>query len=157
MTKQQAVVLVKPDGLQRGLVGEIITRFERKGLKLAAIKMTIMTDEMLDEWYIHHKEKPFFPKLKSAMQSSPVVAMLWEGLDCINAVRILTGTTLAREAEAGSIRGDLGMSQQLNLIHASDSPENAKKERDLIFDKEDVFTYQKDIELYIYSEEERGE
>ena len=156
MKTQQAVILVKPDGLQRGLVGEIITRFERKGLRLVAIKMTRMTDEMLNDWYAHHKDKPFFPKLKNAMQSTPVVAMLWEGLDCINAVRILTGITLARKAEAGSIRGDLAMSQQLNLIHASDGEETAKKEKELIFDESDIFDYQKDIELYVYSEDERS-
>jgi nucleoside-diphosphate kinase len=89
------------------------------------------------------------------MQKTPVVAMLWEGLECIDAVRKLTGITKARAAEAGSIRGDLAMSHQLNLIHASDSPENGVKERDLIFDSSEVFEYQKDIELFVYSEDER--
>lgn len=157
MSVEQSVVLIKPDGLQRGLVGEIISRFEKKGLKLTAMKMTYLTDEILDEWYAHHKDKPFFPKLKGFMQKSPVVAMLWEGLECVDAVRKLTGITKAREAEAGSIRGDLGMSQQLNLIHASDSAENALRERNLIFTQEEVFHYQKDIEVFVYSEEEREE
>jgi len=156
MEIQQSVVLIKPDGLQRGLVGEIVGRFEKKGLKLSAIKMLKMTDEQLEEWYSHHKDKPFFPKLRSFMQMTPVVAMLWEGIECIDAVRKLTGITKAREAEAGSIRGDLAMSQQLNLIHASDSPENAMKERDLIFNPEEVFSYQKDIEVFVYSEDERS-
>lgn len=155
MQLEQSVVLIKPDGLQRGLVGEIISRFERKGLKLSALKMTYLSDEILNEWYAHHKDKPFFGKLKGFMQKSPVVAMLWEGIECVDAVRKLTGITKSREAEAGSIRGDLGMSQQLNLIHASDSAANGQKERDLIFAPGEIFDYQKDIELFIYSEEER--
>jgi len=155
MQTQRSVVLVKPDGLQRGLVGEIVSRFEKKGLKLVAIKMMKMTDEMLDKWYAHHKDKPFFSKLKSFMKVSPVVAMLWDGVECIDAVREITGITKARAAEAGSIRGDLAMSQQLNLIHASDSVEGAKKEQELIFAGDDVFDYDKDIEVFVYSEEER--
>ncbi|MCH7951940.1 nucleoside-diphosphate kinase [Patescibacteria group bacterium] len=155
MKAQRSVVLVKPDGLQRGLVGEIISRFEQKGLKLVAIKMMRLTDEILDEWYAHHKAKPFFPRLKSFMKVAPVVAMLWEGLDCVDCVRILTGITKARAAEAGSIRGDLAVSQQLNLIHASDTLEMAKKEEKLIFTKDEIFEYKKDIEVFVYSEEER--
>lgn len=152
---EQTVVLVKPDALQRGLVGEIISRFERKGLKLAAIKMMELTDELLDEWYVHHKGKPFFAGLKSFMRSSPIVAMLWEGLEAVNAVRKLCGVTKGREAEAGSIRGDLAMSQQLNLVHASDSPEAARKEKDLIFKPEDIFDYRHGGHHLIYSAEER--
>lgn len=155
MELERSVILVKPDGLQRGLVGEIISRFERKGLKLVAIKMMRLTDEILDEWYAHHKGKPFFPKLVSFMKVAPVVAMLWEGLDCVQTVRMLTGITKAREAEAGSIRGDLAVSQQLNLIHASDSLEMAQKEEKLIFSRKEIFEYKKDIEVYVYSEEER--
>ncbi len=156
MNVQQSVVLVKPDGIQRGLVGEIINRFERKGLKLVGLKLTQLTDEQLEDWYVHHKDKPFFPKLRNYMQMTPVVAMLWEGVECIDAVRKLVGITKAREAEAGSIRGDLGMSQQMNLIHASDGVESAKKERDIVFTKDEVFNYQKDIEIFVYSEEERA-
>jgi nucleoside-diphosphate kinase len=151
-----SVVLVKPDGVQRGLVGQIISRFERKGLRLAGLKMISLSDPILEEWYVHHKDKPFFKDLKSFMQSSPVVAMLWEGVECIDAVRKIVGITKSRAAEAGSIRGDFGMSQQYNLIHASDSPENAKKERDLMFGKDEVFAYDKAEYLYVYSDEERG-
>ena len=156
MDVQQSVVLVKPDGLQRGLVGEIISRFEKKGLKLSAIKMVQLDDPILEKWYEHHKDKPFFPKLAGFMKRSPVVAMLWEGIECIDAVRKITGITKSREAEAGSIRGDLGMSQQLNLIHASDGVESAAKEKSLIFTSDDIFSYEKDIEVLIYSEEERA-
>jgi nucleoside-diphosphate kinase len=157
MDFEQSVVLVKPDGLQRGLVGEIISRFERKGLKLAALKMISLSDTHLEDWYHHHKEKPFFPNLKRYMQTTPVIAMLWEGVECVDAVRKLTGITKAREAEAGSIRGDLAMSQQMNLIHASDSNENARRERDIIFNTSDIFNYERNIEVFVYSEEERGE
>jgi len=152
---QRSVVLVKPDGLQRSLVGQIISRFERKGLKLLAIKMMRLNDQVLDQWYAHHKEKPFFGEIKKFMTSAPVIAMLWEGIDCVKAVRKLSGVTLGRAAEAGSIRGDFSMSQQLNLIHASDSEETAGKEEKIIFDKDEIFDYDKGEYLYVYSVEER--
>lgn len=152
---EQTVVLLKPDALQRGLVGEIISRFEHKGLKLVAIKMMELGDDLLDEWYAHHKNKPFFKNLKDFMRSSPIVAMLWEGLEAVDAVRRLSGITKARQAEAGSIRGDFGMSQQHNLVHASDSVETAKKEKELIFNKEDVFDYERGESYWIYADEER--
>ena len=153
---QRSVVLVKPDALQRGLVGEIISRFERKGLKLVAVKMLTLTDQILDEWYVHHKDKKFFASLKGFMSSSPVVAMLWEGYECIAAVRKLCGTTTGREAEAGSIRGDFSMSGQHNIIHASDAPETAEKEAKLIFQPEETFSYRKDEEVWVYAQDERG-
>lgn len=156
MQFQQSVVLVKPDGLQRGLVGEIIGRFERKGLKLVALKMMTLDDELIEKWYSHHVDKPFFPNLKSFMQQTPIVCMLWEGVECIDAVRLITGVTKARSAEGGSIRGDFAMSQQMNLIHASDSEENAKRERDLIFSQDEIFDYERNIEVFVYSEEERA-
>lgn len=152
----RTVVLVKPDGVQRGLVGEIISRFERKGLKLCAVKMIALEDPVLDQWYAHHKDKPFFKELKSFMRSTPVVAMVWEGLECIEAVRKIVGTTKSRGAEAGTIRGDFGMSGSHNLIHASDSVESATKELDLIFAKEEIFDYHKDEYLHVYNPKERG-
>src|SRR4029079_9647496 len=107
---EQTVILVKPDGVQRGLIGEIIHRFERKGFRLAALKMVNMTDEMLDEWYAHHKDKPFFPGLKSYMQSYPLVAMLWEGWYAAVSIRKMVGVPRARDSEPGTIRGDFAMS-----------------------------------------------
>lgn len=154
-TIQQAVVLVKPDGLQRGLTGEIITRFERKGLKLIGLKMVRLDDPILEAWYEHHVDKPFFPGLKSFMTSTPIIAMLWEGVEAIESVRIICGVTNARKAEAGSIRGDYGMGYQMNLIHASDSEEAAAKERRLVFDDAEVFEYDKDVEVHIYTDEDR--
>lgn len=156
MKMQQSTILIKPDGIQRGLLGEIIARFERKGLKLVGIKMIRLTDPILDSWYGHHKEKPFFPRLKTYMQSAPVVAMLWEGIDAVDTVRKLCGVTLGRAAEAGSIRGDYSMSQQLNLIHASDSAENAVKEKALLFGEGEVFEWTSESDVLIYSEEERS-
>lgn len=151
---EKTIVLVKPDGLQRGLVGEVIHRFERKGLKLAAIKMIALDDAILDEWYAHHKDKPFFGSLKSYMKSYPVVAMLWEGLDTVETVRKLIGITKAREAEPGTVRGDFAMSQQYNLIHASENSEIAKKEISLIFNQSEIFDWEKQDYSNIYIEEE---
>lgn len=153
---ERSVVLIKPDGLQRGLVGHIMSRFERKGLKLVAIKMMRLDNPILDEWYAHHKGKPFFEGLKNFMKSAPIVAMLWEGVEAVSAVRKITGVTKAREAEAGSIRGDYGMSQQLNLIHCSDSLDNAQREEKLCFDINEIHTYDKGEFLYVYTAEELG-
>jgi len=151
---ERTVVLVKPDGLQRGLVGEIMHRFERKGLKLVGIKMIRLTDEILENWYAHHKDKPFFATLKSFMEWTPVVAMVWEGVEAIAAVRKIVGITKSREAEAGSVRGDFGMSGSQNIIHASDSIESADKELGLIFNGDEIFEYDSATDLLIYSKEE---
>jgi len=152
---EQTIVLVKPDALQRGLTGEIINRFDRKGLKLVGIKMLHLTDEILDKWYVHHKDKSFFNDVKKFMEWTPVITMCWEGLDAVVTVRKIVGTTKGREAEAGSIRGDFGMSGQQNLIHASDSIETARKEKNLIFSSDEIFTYESATECLIYSQEER--
>lgn len=151
---QRTAVLVKPDGLQRGLIGEIISRFERKGLKLVGIKMVNMTDEMLSDWYAEHKDKSFFGDLKSFMGSMPIVAMVWQGIDAVSVVRKLVGTTLGREAEAGSIRGDFGMSQQFNLIHASAKAEDGEREIAIVFDKDELFDYQSAMECVVYADYE---
>ncbi|GDX62404.1 nucleoside-diphosphate kinase [Candidatus Levyibacteriota bacterium] len=153
---ERSVVLVKPDGLQRGLIGEILHRFERKGLKLVGLKMVSLSDVLLDEWYIHHKDRPFFPSLKSYMQSYPVIAMLWEGLEATSAIRKMIGVTKSRDAEPGTIRGDFGMSQQYNLIHASEDSVNADKESSLIFKNDEIFMWDKMDLSSIYVEEERN-
>jgi len=150
----RTIVLVKPDGLQRGLIGEVIHRFERKGLHLVALKMVNMTSDVLDKWYAHHKDKPFFPSLKGYMQSYPVVAMIWEGMDAPATVRTMIGITKARDAAPGTIRGDFGMSQQYNLIHASESPDAAQKEIGLLFKSEEIFAWKKIDFTQVYSEEE---
>ena len=147
--------MIKPDALQRGLVGEILHRFERKGLKLVAIKMTIMKDQVLNEWYLHHKDKSFFNDLKKYMKWTPIVAMVWEGLEAVSTVRKVVGATKGREAETGSIRGDFGMSVQQNLIHASESVESAKREAEMMFGVDEIFEYESASECLIYSEEEK--
>lgn len=152
---EQTIVLIKPDALQRGLIGEIMHRFERKGLKLKGLKMVLLTDDILDEWYAHHKEKSFFGDLKKFMMWTPIVAMVWEGVGAVAAVRKIVGTTKGREAEGGSIRGDFGMSGSQNLVHASDAVEAAQKEIGLIFSPDELFDYQSATECLIYSNEEK--
>lgn len=153
---QRSAVLVKPDGLQRGLIGQIISRFERKGLKLVGMKMMNLSDDVLDTWYSHHKEKPFFPKLKGFMMQTPIIAMVWEGLDSVDTIRKLVGVTKGREAEGGSIRGDFAMSMSNNLIHASDAEESAAREISLLFREDELFDYSGPLDFLVYSEEERA-
>ena len=152
---ERTVVLVKPDGVQRGLIGEIIHRFERKGLKLAALKMMNMTDEIIDEWYAHHKERPFFPALKEFMTSYPIVAMVWEGQEAASVIRKMIGITQARQAEPGTIRGDFAISTQMNLIHASESKEAADKELGIIFTDADLFSWERTDMPHLYGADER--
>lgn len=152
---ERTVVLVKPDGVQRGLIGEIIHRFERKGLKLCALKMMNMDDETIDQWYEHHREKPFFPALKSFMSSYPIVAMVWEGQEAPIVVRKMIGITAARQAEPGTIRGDFAVSTQMNLIHASESKEAAERELGILFTDSDLFTWERTDTPHLYGEEER--
>ncbi len=152
---EKTVVLVKPDGVQRGLIGEIIHRFERKGLKLVGLKMISLTDAILDEWYVHHKDKPFFPGLKSFMMEYPVVAMALEGTEAASVVRKMIGITKSREAEPGTIRGDFGMSQQYNLIHASESKEAADREIKLMFTEDELFEWDRTDVVHVLLPEER--
>jgi len=154
MPKQRTAVLVKPDGLQRALIGEIISRFERKGLKLVGMKMLNMSDEQLSDWYSEHKDKSFFEDLKSFMQIKPIVAMVWEGIDVVKVVRGLVGSTLGREAEAGSIRGDFGMSQQNTIVHASANEVDAKREIKIVFDDSELYDYESAQDVLIYAEGE---
>ena len=151
---ERTVVLVKPDGVQRGLIGEVIRRFEKKGLQLVAAKMIVLNDNLLDQWYAHHKDKPFFASLKSYMKSYPVVAMVWEGKDAVSTIRKMIGITLARAAEPGTIRGDFAMSQQYNLVHASESVEMAKKELGLMFEPSEIFPWKKSDSPHTYLDDE---
>lgn len=141
---ERSVVLVKPDGMQRGIIGQIISRFERKGLRLAGLKMVVLSDDLLDNWYEHHKDKPFFPGLKSYMQTTPIIAMLWEGgTGTCTAIRKIVGVTKASEAEPGTIRGDFAMSVQYNLIHASESVEAGQREQELMFAPSEIYSWEK--------------
>lgn len=151
---ERTLILVKPDALQRGLIGQVIQRFERKGLKLVGIKMMTLSDVMLHEHYAHLADKPFFIGLKKFMKSTPVIAMCWEGVEVVSAVRLLCGITKARAAEAGSIRGDFAMSVSCNVVHASDSVETAEREIKRFFQKDELFDYDKTEYAHVYSEDE---
>lgn len=152
---QRTLLLIKPDAIQRGLIGEIIHRFERKGLKIVGLKMMSLDEAVLREHYAHIADKPFFPGVEKFMKSSPVVAMCVEGLEVISAVRLITGITKAREADAGTIRGDFAMSVSCNVLHASDSEETAAKEVPRFFKSDEIFDYSKGEYLHVYGEDER--
>jgi len=151
---EKTLVIIKPDALQRGLLGDIINRFEKKGLKLVGLKMMRLDEAILREHYSHHVEKDFFPGLSKFMQSSPVAIICLEGLEVVDAVRLITGITKSREAEAGSIRGDYAMSVSCNVIHASDSVENAIDEVQRFFNQDEIFEYFKSEYEFIYAQDE---
>lgn len=153
--REQTLVLIKPDAIQRGLVGRIMERFETKGLKLVGMKMMALDEALLREHYAHIADKPFFPGVAKFMQGTPVIAMCWEGLDVVETVRRITGITKAREAEAGSIRGDFAMSVSCNVIHASDNVENAEKEVKRFFKSDEIHSYDKSEYMHVYGEDER--
>lgn len=143
---------MKPDAIQRNLVGEIIGRFERKGLKINGLKMITLEDVLLEDHYEHIKDKPFFAGIKSFMKSSPVVVMALSGIGAVDAVRIIVGPTKAYEAPAGTIRGDLAMSIQSNVVHASDSVENGVKEVARFFSEEEIFSYSKIDQALVFAD-----
>lgn len=146
---ERTLILVKPDGVQRGLIGEIIGRFERRGLKLAGMKFLQMSPELAAKHYAVHKERPFYNSLVTYITSGPVVAMVWEGNDAIAAARATMGATNPVSAAAGTIRGDFGMEIGRNLVHGSDSPENATMEVSLFFDQNELVTWGRDSDRWI--------
>jgi nucleoside-diphosphate kinase len=151
---ERTLILIKPDAIQRGLIGKIITRFEEKGLKPVGIKFLKLGDALLSEHYSHLADKPFFPGIRRFMQLTPVIAICLEGLDCVETVRSLCGITKSREAAPGTIRGDWAMSIQANLVHASDSIETAGKEVARFFHASELFDYDSALTATIYSEDE---
>jgi len=153
---EKTLVIIKPDAIQRGLVGQITARFEQKGLKLIGTKMVRLEADILREHYAHIADKPFYPGVEEFMMSAPAIVQCWEGLDVVNTVRKITGITKAREAEAGSIRGDFAMSVACNVIHASDSVDTAKAEVSRFFTEENIFEYEKSDYMHVYHEEERA-
>lgn len=152
---QKTLIIVKPDAVQRGLVGEITTRFEKKGLKLVGSKMEKLEKKTLKTHYAHLVEKPFYPSIEEFMTSGPVILQIWEGYEAVETVRQLCGVTNSRAALPGTIRGDLSMSYGANIIHASDSESAAKAEIERFFSTDEIFEYDKIIEQVSYSEEER--
>ena len=151
---EKTLVLLKPCTLQRGLVGEVISRFEKRGLRLAGMKMMQLTDEILNEHYAHLREKPFFQILKDSMMSTPVRACCLEGIDAVNTVRAMSGATNGRNAVPGTIRGDYCMSNQQNIVHTSDSLENAAIELARFFKPEELFDYTPSNLHFLYALDE---
>ena len=151
---ERTLVLIKPDALARGLMGRIVTRFEEKGLTIIGMKMISLDDAVLAEHYSHLADKPFFPRIAAFMKSSPVVAMCVAGVEAIEVVRTLCGVTNSRAAAPGTIRGDLGMSIQCNLVHASDGPETAQLEVDRFFSPDELFEYTPHNLSVIYADDE---
>ncbi len=147
---ERTLILIKPDALQRGLIGRIVARFEDKGLKIIGMKMMKVDMAMLQEHYAHLKDQPFFPKIAAFMMSAPIVALCIEGLEAIRVARSMCGVTNSREASPGTIRGDLAMSTRSNLVHASDSPASAAKEIELFFNERELFVFENLLEHLIH-------
>ena len=147
---ERTLILVKPDGVQRGLIGEIIGRFERRGLRLVGLKFMQMSGELAAEHYGVHKERPFYKDLVAYIISGPIVAMCWEGPNAVAAARATIGATKPTEAGAGTIRGDFGMEIGRNLVHGSDSPENGIKETDIFFTADELIDWNRDVDRWIF-------
>ena len=150
MGMERTYLMVKPDGVQRGLVGEIMSRFEKKGLKLVAAKLMVIPKETAEKHYAEHKDKKFFPSLISYITSGPVFAMVWEGENAVQVCRNIMGKTNPQESAPGTIRGDYCMVTGVNIIHGSDSPESAAREIGIFFRPEDLVDYKRDSDKWIY-------
>ena len=146
---ERSLVLIKPDAMQRSLAGTIISRLERRGLKIVAIKMVLMDRELAGRHYSAHIEKPFFKDLLKFITSSPLIAIVFEGEKAVEVIRQTMGKTNAAEAAPGTIRGDYGIDLQQNLVHGSDSAENAKREIAIFFSSGEIFSYQRDMDKWI--------
>ncbi|KAH0474684.1 MAG: uncharacterized protein KVP18_004589 [Porospora cf. gigantea A] len=149
MSMEQTFLMVKPDGVQRGLVGTIISKFEKKALKLVGMRMLIPTQELLERHYEEHLGKPFLPGLIQWMISGPVVAMAWEGKDVVKQARKIIGATRPREAEGWTIRGEYGIDMRFNLVHGSDSVDAAKRELSIWLKADEKLDYSLQAHAYI--------
>jgi len=146
---ERTLILVKPDGVQRCIAGEIISRLERRGLKIAGLKLLQMDRALAEKHYAVHKEKPFFKDLVKFITSGPIIAAVLEGEKAIESTRQTMGATDPKKAAPGTIRADLGINMEHNLIHGSDSPENAEKEIGIFFKPGEVLTYSRDIDRWL--------
>ncbi len=147
---ERSLIILKPDAVQRGLSGEIIARFEKKGLKIIGMKMMSLDSALLQGHYEEHVNKPFYEGLEKFMKSSPVIAFALEGVDCVSSIRVILGATNPREADAGTIRGDMAMDTGRNLVHASDSAESGVTEVARFFSDDELFEYHKSEYLHVY-------
>ncbi len=152
---QRTLVLLKPDAVQRRLIGEIITRFEAKGFNIVAMKMLRVTPELAKKHYAEHIAKPFYPSLEAFITAAPIVAMAIDGLEAITVVRDMLGATSGLKAAAGTIRGDFSSSRQMNLVHASDGPEAAARELELYFDQSEFCDYEPSLTAFMRAADEQ--
>lgn len=151
---ETTLVIIKPSAIQRELIGQIVNRFEKKGFVIAGMKMMQLTEDLLREHYAHLVDRPFFPSLLRSMMATPVVVMAIKGVNAVEVVRGMTGATNSRKAVPGTIRGDYGMSGQENIVHASDSPENAAIELTRFFRPEEIFDYMPLVTPALYGPDE---
>jgi nucleoside-diphosphate kinase len=149
---ERTLVLIKPDAMERALAGEVISRLERRGLRIAAMRLFLMEESLARKHYAEHEGKGFFQSLISYITSGPIIAAVFEGTGAVESVRKTVGATNPANADAGTIRGDLGLETGRNLIHASDSLDAAAREVDLFFDPADLHSYQRDIDRWIFEE-----
>lgn len=156
MAMETTLILVKPDGVQRGLIGDIVSRFERKGLAIAGMKLMKVTPELAETHYGEHKGKPFYDGLVSFITAGPIVAMAIRGPRAIKVCRALMGKTFGHEAEPGTIRGDFSASTGMNLVHGSDSPESAQRELGIFFEPSEILDYEHTRAPWCYNEEDAG-
>ena len=154
MAIETTLILVKPDGVHRGLVGEVISRFERKGMTLAGLKLMRVTRELAEKHYGEHKGKPFYESLLTFITSGPVVAMAMRGPRGIKVARALMGKTFGHEAAPGTIRGDFGQSTSMNIVHGSDTPENAARELSIFFSEDEILDYDHCRSAWSFGEED---
>ncbi|HEY8675091.1 MAG TPA: nucleoside-diphosphate kinase [Candidatus Dormibacteraeota bacterium] len=153
MQTERTLVLIKPDAVQRGLIGEIVTRLERRGLHPAGIKLMEVTTGLAERHYAEHREKAFFPGLVEFITSSPVVAMVWEGPGAVALVRSMMGTTDPATSPPGTIRGDLALSLAMNVIHGSDSVESAAREVPIFFSAAELLDWQSSAADWVLPED----
>ena len=151
---EQTLVILKPSAVERGLIGEVITRIQNKGLIITGMKMMQLDEAILREHYAHLVDRPFFPSIVESMTASPVVCMVLKGVDAVEVFRKMTGVTNGRKAEPGTLRGDFCMSGQANIVHASDSVENAKIEIARFFKPEEVLDYTPSNVAFLYAQDE---
>ena len=149
---EKSLIIIKPDAVQRNLIGEIVSRLEKKGLKIMGMKMMNVEDALLEEHYAHIKDKPFFPGIRDFMKACPVVVLAVSGINAVSAIRLLVGPTKAWEANAGTLRGDFSLSTQSNIVHASDSVEAGEVEVKRFFGAEEIFEYNKIDTDFVYAE-----
>lgn len=147
---ERTLILIKPDGVQRGLIGNIITRIENRGLKLAGLKLMQVSEELAGKHYAEHKERPFFGDLVAFITSGPLVAMAVEGPNAIAQMRKIMGSTNPQDAAPGTIRGDFALTVAYNIIHGSDGPESAARELKLFFTDNELITYKRNVDTWIF-------